>query len=169
VCNTVSNHTELRCFVSRESLPFVALVVGIDKYSNQGPNHLKGCVNDTHFFIDYLLDCFKLGSPDHCIKHLKDSEASREAILKAFEDHLINNDRVDKGAPIIFYFAGHGGRQKTNREGWVSHQSKVEVICPYDVASEHGIPDYTLAALLRRLEYTRGDNIVSPNQSQGHD
>jgi uncharacterized caspase-like protein len=157
----------MRCLVYRESLPFVALVVGVDEYSDHGPNHLRGCVNDTNSFIDYLLHRFKPDNPAHCIKHLTNCEATREKVLSAFEDHLINNDRVEKGAPIIFYFAGHGGRQKTNRKGWVSHQSKVEVICPYDVKSEHGIPDYTLAALLRRLEYARGKNIVSPNPIKG--
>jgi hypothetical protein len=36
----------------------------------------------------------------------------------------------------------------------------VEVICPYDVVFKGGIPDYTIAGLLRRLQHERGDNIV---------
>jgi uncharacterized caspase-like protein len=139
------------------------LVVGIDEYSNGGPEHLQGCVNDSNAFADYLFGHFKQDKQDQdrYIKHLKNSEATRKAILDAFQDHLIDNPYIKVDDPVIFYFAGHGGRQKTNREGWVAHQNKVELICPYDIASAHGIPDYTLAALLRRLEAKKGQNIVS--------
>jgi uncharacterized caspase-like protein len=115
--------------------------------------------------VKYLRDTFQIpdGMMETYIKHLINADATREAILRAFQDHLIGNPLIKEDDPILFYFAGHGGRQPSKRKDWNSQQGKVEVICPYDVASVHGIPDYTMAALLRRLQYENGRNIVSMN------
>jgi hypothetical protein len=136
------------------------LIIGVDEYATEGPSRLNGCVNDSNAVVDYISEHNK-GVPENCIKQLTDANATRGAILKAFNEHLIQNARITVDDPIVFYFAGHGGRQETERPGWVCEQNKVEVICPYDVQTSHGIPDYTIAALLRRLQHEKGNNIVN--------
>ena len=107
--------------------------------------------------FDYLNTVLHV--PKVNIIHLKNEKASRCAILDAFDCHFVHNHRINKGDAIILYFAGHGGRQRAP-ESWVAEQNMVEVLCPHDVKLGNGIPDYTLAGLLRRLQYEKGDNIV---------
>jgi uncharacterized caspase-like protein len=108
--------------------------------------------------LEYLSSVHGISARNVC--HLTNSLATRQAILDAFFNHLLCNSSIMRGDAIIFYFAGHGGRQDVDGS-WISEGNKVEVICPYDVQPEGGIPDFTIASLLRRLNYEKGDNVVS--------
>ena len=142
---------------------FFALIVGIDHYKNS-VNDLKGCVTDSTNVIKFLKESFG-GSALH-IKHLQNEQATREQILSAFEKHLIGNNKIMLGDPILFYFAGHGSSVRAP-EGSHTANKMWEAICPYDYrtgsGSEQvwGIPDRTYDALMQRLATIKGDNIVS--------
>jgi hypothetical protein len=95
------------------------------------------------------------------IKHLRDAEATRKAILSAFEEHFINNQKIRQNDAIIFYFAGHGSYEAPAENSIAGHN--METICPYDDRAdegEHGIPDRTIASLMKRLASIKGNNIV---------
>jgi len=52
------------------------------------------------------------GVPDHQVVFLKDEKATLAAIRRAFESQL---DRTKEGDLLIFYFAGHGSRDRETR------------------------------------------------------
>lgn len=109
-----------------------------------------------------------LGVPDSTnIVLLLNEEATREAIIRNFYRHLINNQDIRRGDPILFFYAGHGSRVRAP-EGWEGADGYIETICPYDerMTNEkdqhiHGIPDRTFTSLLHKLANQKGNNIVS--------
>ena len=126
-----------------------------------------GAVADADAVRDYLR--VYLGVSPSQIRNLRDSKATRIAIIKEIEAISFNN-KIKEGDPIIIYYAGHGGSANTP-EGWpgreVGSTSKIELLIPHDHSSsledgnpQHGIPDRTLGALLSYLASEKGDNIV---------
>ena len=107
-----------------------------------------------------------LGVPSSRIRNLRNSEATRAAIINRIEAFSLN-DEIKEGDPILIYYAGHGGSANTPK-GWeVGSTGKIELLIPYDHSSsledgnpKHGIPDRTLGALLSHLASKKGDNIV---------
>ncbi|KDR73806.1 hypothetical protein GALMADRAFT_142236 [Galerina marginata CBS 339.88] len=137
--------------------PIFALIIGINNYQDDCPPSLRGCVNDSKTVFAYLRDTLRV--PETNIVLLHDEQATREKIIGTFESHFINNSAITPGDAIVFYFAGHGSRQKAP-DGWHSEDDKVETICPYDVMNTSGIPDYTFTHLLRQLTFYKGNNIT---------
>ena len=111
---------------------------------------------------DYLQK--DLGVPISQIRNLRNSEATRDKIIKEIKAFSFN-DKIKEGDPILIYFAGHGDWAFTPK-GWeVGSTDKIELLIPYDHSSlkgnpMHGIPDRTLGALLSQLALLKGDNIV---------
>jgi hypothetical protein len=107
-----------------------------------------------------------LGVPSYQIRNLRNSEATRAAIIDGIEAFSLN-DEIKVGDPIMIYYAGHGGWAETPK-GWeVGSTGRIELLIPYDHSSpledgnpKHGIPDRTLGALLSQLAGKKGDNIV---------
>lgn len=124
---------------------------------NQTPRTLHGCVNDSNDFSSFLTN---LGVPKDHIKTLQNKEATRNAILEAFDTHFIWNGAIQRNDSIILYFAGHGGQQLAPPDMYAEDQC-VETFCPFDVVSKGGIPDYTLSYKLGELAGRRGNNVVS--------
>jgi Caspase domain len=86
-----------------------ALLVGIDAYAHI--RTLDGCVNDSRLMRSLLVDRF--GFPaDHVIQ-LLDAQATRQAILAAF-DSLVTATGPDD--VVVIHFAGHGSQMR-DREG----------------------------------------------------
>jgi hypothetical protein len=82
---------------------------------------------------------------------------------------LINNPKIERerNPALIFFFAGHGVRVEAEwRKDYPQNDREVEVICPVDQGPTdaadyvHGIPDYLLVGLLKRLALQKGPNIV---------
>ncbi|AFY31633.1 caspase family protein [Calothrix sp. PCC 7507] len=94
----------------------LALLVGINKYAN-GMNPLYGCVNDVLLQKNLLI--YRFGFNPNDIKILIDEQATRQGILTAFEQHLIN--QAKPGDTVVFHFSGHGSQvvdpDKDNRDG----------------------------------------------------
>ncbi|HEY9889336.1 MAG TPA: caspase family protein [Candidatus Obscuribacterales bacterium] len=85
----------------------LALLVGINDYPQDGLfAPLNGCVNDVELQYHLLVHRFGF-HPDDIIK-LTDQQATRAAILTAFEEHLIK--QAKPGDVAVFHFSGHGSR-----------------------------------------------------------
>ena len=138
---------------------------------------LNGCVHDADDFNDFLVNT--LGASQDDIINLRDEveesqnpprgPATRDNIIakiKSFKD----NNNIEKGDPIVIFFAGHG--TQSSRVEWKdsSYPSPlIECICPVDIGkplksgsldSITGIPDFTIRALLNELSSSKGNNIV---------
>jgi hypothetical protein len=134
-----------------------ALFIGINKYKNlpfyskergMWITNLEGSVNDVQIMREALTSFYGFRPKD--IKILIDREATRENILKSFEEWLIKGTK--EGDLALFYFSGHGSQvpdQNGDEEDGLD-----EVLCPYDVVPQGGdniILDDELGVMLRRL------------------
>ena len=126
-----------------------------------------GAVPDADAMRDYLQE--HLGVLSSQIRNLRDSEATRAAIIHEIKAFSLNCE-IKEGDPILIYYAGYGGLADTPK-GWeVGSANKIKLLVPYDHSSpletledgnhKHGIPDRTLRALLSHLASKKGDNIV---------
>ena len=123
-----------------------------------------GAVPDADAMRDYLQE--HLGVPSSQIRNLRDSEATRAAIINEISALSLNSE-IKEGDPIMIYYAGYGASAPAPK-GWeVGSPGKIELLVPYDYSSrledgnhKHGVPDRTLEALLSRLASRKGDNIV---------
>ncbi|KZT70658.1 hypothetical protein DAEQUDRAFT_737307 [Daedalea quercina L-15889] len=153
-----------------------ALVIAIDKYRKNSIPPLSGCINDAEDFQMFLTETLHV-HPEN-IHTLFDNAATRDNILKEFDEHLIYNQKIQKDDLIFFYYAGHGDRVDAPG-GWSAPKGMVEVICPVDVTAfedessttqgvtresvpvVYGIPDRTFHALMRHVAEVKGNNIVA--------
>jgi tetratricopeptide (TPR) repeat protein len=112
-----------------------ALLIGIDTYKNlpyfSSPHgrrfgNLKGAVDDVRIMKEALKARFDFQEED--IKILTNGEATREGILRAFEDWLIKGTK--KEDLTLFYFSGHGTQvPDTNGD---EDDGLDEALCAYD-------------------------------------
>jgi hypothetical protein len=86
-----------------------ALLIGIDAYPNI--RQLDGCVNDSRLVRRVLTDRFEF--PDASITQLLDGEATRDAILAAFDALAAATGPDDI---VVVHYAGHGSQMR-DREG----------------------------------------------------
>ena len=79
----------------------LALLVGINKYQDIP---LQGCVTDVNLQQQLLIHRFGFNPKD--IIMLTDEQATRQGILKAFEEHLIK--QAKPGDVVVYHYSGHG-------------------------------------------------------------
>jgi hypothetical protein len=85
----------------------LALLVGINAYPQDGLfPPLQGCVNDVD--LQYHLLVHRFGFQAQDILTLTDTQATRQNLLAAFEEHLIKQARP--GDVVVFHFSGHGSQ-----------------------------------------------------------
>lgn len=85
----------------------IALLVGVSAYHPEsGVSGLNGCLNDVNAMRDYILSRHP-ASPAN-VRTLTNSEATREAVITAFREHLIHNTAISGGDTVLFYYSGHG-------------------------------------------------------------
>ncbi|MFZ4561358.1 MAG: caspase family protein [Saprospiraceae bacterium] len=128
---------------------FHALLVGVNTYKNPRIRPLNGCVNDVERLGNYL----KASLKDRLsLKTLPNEQASKMAVVNAFEEHL---GKAAPGDTVLFYFSGHGCleevppalmRHNNGRPG-------IETLCCYDTMADGmpGLADKELRYLIRRL------------------
>ncbi|KAF9529617.1 caspase domain-containing protein [Crepidotus variabilis] len=136
--------------------PLYALLIGINNYS--GISQLEGASADAQAIQRYLED--DLGVPTDQIEVLLDSQATRIAIIKAFEN-LANNPKIQQGDAILVFFAGHGTIVPFQAEGSVTEE-RIQSVLPQDFDGQvvHPIPDFTLGELIAAVHREKGDNIT---------
>ena len=139
-----------------------ALIIGINDYKSPSIQNLQGAVADADAMWDYLQN--DLGVPSPQIRNLRNSDATKDAIIGGIEAFSLN-DKIIRGDPILIYYAGHGHSAETPKDwsGW--NTVKIELLVPYDYPSldgdpKCGITDRFFGALLSELEKKKGNNIV---------
>ncbi|KAF6750892.1 hypothetical protein DFP72DRAFT_756014, partial [Ephemerocybe angulata] len=141
-----------------------ALIIGIDDYSlATGFKPLRAAVSDAQHFSDWLV--YEQKVDPSSIRKLYNAEATRTAIIKAFQDLATSSD-IKKGDPIVIYYAGHGSEAPAPKE-WHWDSPRVQMIIPWDYKhpdgpnrTVQGIPDRTIGYLLTNLSMNKGDNIT---------
>ncbi|MEW6497497.1 MAG: caspase family protein [Cyanobacteriota bacterium] len=91
--------------VFAQSLPRkLALLVGINDYADSGRlAPLQGCITDVELQQQLLIHRFGFNPID--ILTLTNAQATRQGILEAFEEHLIQ--QAQPGDVIVFHFSGY--------------------------------------------------------------
>ncbi|KAG9120112.1 cap64-like protein, partial [Ceratobasidium sp. 392] len=111
----------------------------IDRAVGAG-SHFVECAlgGEEESIIEYLTGT--LSVPPDNIKTLFNEEATRKGILNAFRRHLIQNEKIQPGDPILVYFSGHGDQQDAPTE-WHTSDGKTELILPHDAGPWDGEPE----------------------------
>ncbi|MER3588884.1 MAG: peptidase C14 caspase catalytic subunit p20, partial [Mastigocladus sp. ERB_26_1] len=136
------------------------LLVGIDEYDPASvppiPS-LRGCVNDVSAVETYLRECvagdreWKLVEPKNQPWILINQNATRQAIIDGFRRHLCNADSEDV---VLFYYAGHGGQQKSPQEFWSLEPDHLdETLVCYDsrTITSRDLADKEIAYLISQV------------------
>ncbi|HEX7152295.1 MAG TPA: caspase family protein [Thermoanaerobaculia bacterium] len=141
-------------------LPRRALLIGIDDYSAVGlrPQSdqqpaagrawpaLRGATRDVDLLREMLIA--RYGFEPKSILTLKNQQATRDGIIRAIENHLI--EPAAKDDVVLFYFAGHGSQVENSLSSELDRLD--ESIVPAD--SKLGAPDIRdkeLAVLFNRM------------------
>ena len=99
---------------------FYALLVGINDYSNPenaagSEANLQGCVNDMEAWQRYVEKRAEETGYQLHLKTLKNEQATRQAIIDGFQQHL---SRAQQDDVVLFFFAGHGSQEKADPFFW---------------------------------------------------
>jgi hypothetical protein len=136
---------------------FLALLVGIDNYPANLSN-LRGCVNDVNHLNEYLKEHVAL---NRCIETLKNSDATRDNIIRLFRQHL---GKAGENDVVLFHYSGHGSRELT-APGFNRYSSyrKGETLVCFDSRSSGGydLADKELAVLLWEVAKKNPHIVVS--------
>lgn len=126
-----------------------ALLIGIDRYQYVSP--LVGTVNDVRQMESYVSS--HLGFNDQDVRLLLDEDATRDNIMAAIRDWLI--DGTEQGDDVLLYYSGHGFQQPDENADEADRLD--ETLVPVDVTIDvDGIPqgmitDDEVAILLAQL------------------
>jgi Caspase domain len=148
-----------------------ALLVGINKYADapkpeDTPRELKGCLNDIQAFREYLENKSKLDGIELHLKELRDREATRDAVINGFREHLCQANRNDI---VLFYYSGHGSREEVSSElrEFLNLDADLDpifletLIC-WDSRTENGydLADKELAVLIAEVSRNRSQVVI---------
>lgn len=127
-----------------------ALIIGINEYLTEG-NNLRGAVADAEAMAELLTGPY--GYRPEQVKVLRDAEATRDGILEAMENWLVQGSKP--GGRVFMFYAGHGffvPDQNGDEEDGLD-----EILVPHDtVASSDGsldkvILDDEIRDILRKI------------------
>ncbi|MEC4817472.1 MAG: caspase family protein [Scytonema sp. PMC 1069.18] len=127
-----------------------ALLVGIDNYPAP-VSLLQGCVNDVMAIEGYLRSRVKAEGWKLNLKTLKNEEATRQAIIDNFRQHLCQADSHDVA---LFYYSGHGSQEPAPPEFWHLEPDRLdETLVCYDSRLPGGwdLADKELAKLISEV------------------
>ncbi len=115
------------------------LFVGINKYQHVTP--LFGCVEDIDAIEEFFTN--RIAPESRAFVALRDTEATREAIIDGFRTHL---SRAREDDVALFYYCGHGSTEPAPPE-WRSFDSdgKNQTLIPVD-ARANGVYDIAVMA-----------------------
>ncbi|MDW3645499.1 MAG: caspase family protein [Bacteroidia bacterium] len=147
-----------------------ALIVGVNDYESPKIRDLRGCVDDASRIKAYLEEDFvgRNFAANPSISLLTDEKATKKAIIEGFEKKL---SKAKKGDSVIFYFAGHGLREKTDIEVFTEDEFDdhiAAILCHDSNPFEHkndpsvaSISDKELRFLIHQLEKKTGAHILT--------
>jgi hypothetical protein len=126
-----------------------ALIIGINAYTPdaKGSGPLEGCRTDAQNMHQLIQEVWGYRSSQ--IKTLLDKEATRRAILTAFDNWLVKGSQT--GDRVLFYYSGHGSSVRDDNGD--EDDGRDEVLCPVDSIPniENVIRDDEINARLRKL------------------
>ena len=128
-----------------------ALLVGIDDYPPPVPS-LYGCVNDVTAFETYLQGRVASGEFNLHLRKLTDSQATRQAVIDGFRQHL---KQAGSNDVVLFYYSGHGSQEQAPEEFWPIEPDKMnETLVCWDSRTPEGLDlaDKELALLIAEVE-----------------
>ncbi len=128
-----------------------ALLIGIDDYPAPIPR-LQGCVNDIDAISAYLQERV---AGDKMVRlearTLKNGEATRKAVVAAFQEHL---GQAAGGDVALLYYSGHGSQEPAPEQFWTIEPDHLdETLVLYD-SREPGswdLADKELAKLIGQV------------------
>lgn len=132
-----------------------ALLVGIDNYAAP-VTPLQGCVNDVMAMEEYLRSRVKAEGWELHLKILKDEQATRQAIIDGFREHLCQAASNDVA---LFHYSGHGSQEEAPPEFWDLQPDKLnETLVCYDSRLEGSwdLADKELAKLISEVAEKKG-------------
>lgn len=145
-----------------------ALIVGLDQYKSGTIWNLESCVDDAKSIRRWLHH--DLGVPKTHVSLLLDKQATSQNVVDSFMSHLVKNPAIERGDPILIYWAGHG-----------SVVGQTQILCTYDYLNTcdagqkrrvSGISNHIMQGLITELAKEKGNNITlildccfSPTQS----
>jgi len=124
-----------------------ALIIGIDKYENVKP--LNYAVKDAESIQDILVNTFNF--PEGNITLLKNEEANKDAILKAFSDLTIKAEDNDR---VLIYFAGHGETMDLTEGGERGYLLPVDGTTDNLYLSSIGMDELEKISLISKAKHT---------------
>ncbi|KAB8317120.1 caspase family protein [Tolypothrix campylonemoides VB511288] len=92
-----------------------AFLVGINHYKSPTIPLLKGCINDVIASGEFLKKRFANNNDKLFIKQLINDQATRQAVIDGFREHLCQAQSNDIA---LFYFSGHGSQEYAAKEFW---------------------------------------------------
>ncbi|OUC16167.1 MAG: hypothetical protein B0A82_03180 [Alkalinema sp. CACIAM 70d] len=105
----------------------LALLVGINQYP-KGIRSLRGCATDVQLQRELLIHRFGFKAQDILVLQPETLQPTRQNIIQAFEEHLIQ--QAKPGDVVVFHFSGHGGRVRDPKP--ISEDGLNGVIVPID-------------------------------------
>ena len=131
-----------------------ALLVGVDEYPPGVPK-LRGCVNDIREMRQYLearVDPGVLKLEEALkIKVLENSQATRNAVIRAFREHLGQATAEDVA---LFCYSGHGSQEQAPEQFWrIEPDHLDETLVLYDSRTDGSwdLADKELAKLITEV------------------
>jgi len=124
-----------------------ALLIGINDYP-ENVGKLNGCINDVNHMHDYLKDHFNSGL---LIESLKNSDATRDNIIKLSREHL---GKAGENDAVLFYYSGHGSREMSApgfKEFYPDSMDETIVCFDSRLPGGFDLADKELAALLAEI------------------
>lgn len=127
-----------------------ALLVGIDRYLDPVPP-LFGCVNDINAVESYLKGRVARDSFQLHLLALRDEQATREAVIAGFRQHL---SQARAGDLALFYYTGHGSQEPAPPEFWHLEPDRLdETLVCWDSRQENNwdLADKELSKLIAEV------------------
>jgi hypothetical protein len=132
----------------------LALLIGIEHYTHSQIRPLQGCVTDVELQQQLLQNRYGFDPSD--ILTLTNGEATREAMLTAIEQHLVQ--QAQPGDVVVLHFSGHATPIVIADDTCKSGDCVIGVLLPADadpweegLAPPNGISRDDLEAALRPL------------------
>jgi pimeloyl-ACP methyl ester carboxylesterase len=128
-----------------------ALLIGIDDYPPPVPR-LYGCVNDITAFETYLQGRVASGEFKLHLRKLTDSQASRQAVIDGFRQHLRQAGPEDVA---LLYYTGHGSQEPAPEEFWAIEPDRMnETLVCWDSRAPDGLDlaDKEIALLIDEVQ-----------------
>lgn len=124
-----------------------ALLVGIDTYP-VGTASLHGCVADVDA-VERLLTASGTTTSES-VRVLRDEEATRQAVIDAFREHL---GAAGPDDVAVFWYCGHGSRQPSADPGEIDGKDETLVLVDSRTPGGRDLVDTELGALVAEVAH----------------